>query len=190
MAEEKKKKGLFSKRNLLIGCGGLLGIFIILLAFGAYLNSTPAGKATNTAEAIAQATEEAKPTETPIPTRAPTKNPTPEKCERASQQQFAYIDDGLDENNYIEEAYTVKSKDFEQVYFVSAWIYGPGMEEGEGPGVWAISGDKEDPGIILSVDGFASEFTNYPLGSTTDYNVTMTDHGAEEAKICTEINKE
>lgn len=69
-----KKKKLFSGRNLLILLGGLILCFALCLVFGSYLSNTPEGKATNTAEAIAQATQDALPTDTPEP--PPTKEPT------------------------------------------------------------------------------------------------------------------
>ncbi|MCK4822420.1 hypothetical protein KA005_42040 [bacterium] len=66
---EEKKNKFFTKKNILIGCGSIIGITILCIGFGSVLNFTPSGKATNTAEAIAQATEDAKPTgtNTPLP---------------------------------------------------------------------------------------------------------------------------
>ena len=64
---EEKKNKFFTKKNILIGCGSIIGITILCIGFGSVLNLTPSGKATNTAEAIAQTTEDAKPTDTNTP---------------------------------------------------------------------------------------------------------------------------
>jgi len=189
MAEQKNK--LFSKRNLLIIFGGLLVFVILCLAFGSYLNSTPEGKATNTAEAIAKATQKALPTQTKAPSAEPY-TPTPDQCQLASDAQFERINEGIispQASNYIKKAFAIKSEDFENIYFVGAIIYGPGMEDGVGPGVWVISGDPDSPKLSLSVDGFAIEFTRYPDVSTTDFDVSRMNHGYDIVKECAENNK-
>ena len=85
----------------------------------------------------------------------------------------------------------MKSDDYEQVYFVAAKIYGPGIDEnkGAGPGIWAISGTLENPGITLAVDGFAQQFSDWTDGSKTDAKTSPADRGAQEAKYCAQVNK-
>ena len=61
------------------------------------------------------------------------------------------------------------------------------METGTGPGVWAMNGDPNEQGGVLSVDGFADEFSPWPLGSTTDFNVTISSDGVSEAMKCAEL---
>lgn len=185
------KKKFLSKRNILIIFGGLLIFFILCLAYGTYLNSTSEGKATNTARANAQATQNALPTITNTPTPLPN-TPTPDPCNLASNAQFERINGGIksvQDTNYIKKAYAIKSDDLANVYFVAAIIYGPGMEEGVGPGIWVISGDPDTPKLSLSVDAFAIEFTNYPDVNTTDFDVPISTHGYSISKECAEKNK-
>lgn len=77
------------RRRILVAIAGIMLFGCIgLLAFGAYLNSTPEGKATATARAeatregqtvvaVAQATEKARPTNTLMPTEIPIPTGTP-----------------------------------------------------------------------------------------------------------------
>lgn len=115
-----------------------------------------------------------------------------QECSTASAAQFDRINGGLksvQESNYIIEAFSVKSQDLENAYFVAAYIYGPGIEEGVGPGVWVISGDPDSPKLSLSVDAFAIEFTNYPDVSSTDFDISFSTHGFYEAQSCAQTNR-
>ena len=86
----------------------------------------------------------------------------------------------------------VRSNDFKKVYFVAAKIYGPGIEDGEGPGVWFITGDPTSPGMIMSVNSYAKLFSDYPDANTTktgalsNLQATMSNDGAMEARNCAE----
>lgn len=122
-------------------------------------------------------------------TAAPTvvNTATPSRCVPASERQIEVIREGIkdvDKNNDIKSAWAVKSEDFEDVWMVAAKIYGTGMEEGTGPGVWAISGDPDKPGMTLSVDGFAKEFSSWPDGSKTSAKVGANNDGVDDAKLC------
>ena len=134
-------------------------------------------------------------TNTPVvvATSAPTiEGPMASRCVPASEKQFLNIQDGvngLDANNSIKTAWAVKSTDFNNVWMVAAFIYGPGIEEGAGPGVWAISGDPDNPGLTLSVDGFAKSFTSYPDASQTDAKIMGYEDGIQEAIECAKMNK-
>jgi len=126
----------------------------------------------------------------PIPVISPTMPATEIKSSRcipASKEQLEAIRAGIKdiaESNDIKSGWAVKSNDFEKVWFVAVKIYGPGMENGTGPGLWAISGDINNPGMILAVDGFAKEFSSYPDASKTDAAITPTDDGAKDALLC------
>jgi len=114
------------------------------------------------------------------------------RCVKASEAQLGIIQDGIkdvDNNNYVMSAWAVKSNDFNNVWMVAALIYGSGMEDGVGPGVWAISGDFESPGLILSVNGFAKEFSLYQDASQTDAQIMGYEDGVEDAIECAKMNK-
>lgn len=109
------------------------------------------------------------------------------RCVPASQQQIETIRIGIkdiDTNNDIQTAWAVKSNDFENIWFVAAEIQGPGILPKQAVGIWAISGDPATPGTILSVDGFAKQFSIYPDGATTDAQITMNDDGVQEVVSC------
>jgi hypothetical protein len=123
-----------------------------------------------------------------VPTK-PLKEP---RCVPASPAQIEYIQTGIkdiDQNNDVtSNIWAVHSNDFENIWFVAAEIQGSGIQPKEAIGVWAISGDPASPGIILSVDGFAKNFSIYPDGSTTDAQTAMSDDGAQEALACATNN--
>lgn len=91
---------------------------------------------------------------------------------------------GVQQSNDILPGFAVRSNDYERVWFVAAEITGPGIEPKQAIGLWAINGELDEPGIILSVNGFALEFTEYPDGSTTDAQTSQFDDGAQEALAC------
>ncbi len=131
------------------------------------------------------------PSETPqpthIPTQIPTPSPTVNRCVPASELQLAVIQDGLDDisrSNFVKAGWAVKSTDFKNVWIVAAMIYGPGMEKGVGPGIWAISGDPDNPGIILSVDNYAKEFSIWPDASKTSADIRITADGVGDTMRC------
>jgi hypothetical protein len=119
----------------------------------------------------------------PIPASLNVGNSFSSRCVAASSEQIAAIQDGVDDiakDNYIKTGYAVKSNSFENVWMVAAKIYGPGMGNGTGPGVWAISGS----GMVLSVNGTAKSFSPLPDASKTDAAITAGDDGVSEAEQC------
>ena len=182
----KKKLSKKTKRIILIIIAALVFLCVIISIIS---TSTPSGKATATANAAA--TIAAIPTETPVPTE--TAIPTEvSRCVQASQIQFDNIQQGIksvQDSNFIKSAWAVKSNDFENVWMVSAYVYGPSMEDGFGPGIWAMNGNPDEQGITLAVDGTADEFTQYPFGPDTDLEIDQFSDGAQEAKECAEKNK-
>lgn len=131
----------------------------------------------------------AKPTDAPPATEAPV--PVSE-CQPASAGQLERIQAGVKgvaASNEVRMAWAIKSGDFNEVWMVAALIYGPGMETGAGPGVWAINGTPESPGLTLAVDGFAKEFSDWPDASKTGAAINGTEDGIAEAKQCAMENK-
>ena len=105
------------------------------------------------------------------------------RVEAASNKQIERISWGIlkDTKAEIGEVYVVKSNDFDNVYFCATRLSGPGISD-DCVGVWAISGDKESPGMTISVNGIAKQFSDYPDGSKTQANIKMSDDGADLAE--------
>ena len=113
--------------------------------------------------------------------------PDPSRCMPASPAQLEAIRSGIKDvqsSNDVRKGFAVLSKDYQRVYFVAAKIYGPSMDNGAGPGVWAISGTGDNPGATFSVNSYAREFSNWGDGSKTQAAITMQADGAREAETC------
>ena len=106
------------------------------------------------------------------------------EIEPASQQQLELINKGLDRSYKIERGCAVKSGNYKDAYYVAGFI--DGRDEAD-VGIWWISGEKENPGIILAVDGFAIVYSSYPKASKTRVGAQITD---DEAKLLKAYFKE
>jgi hypothetical protein len=112
---------------------------------------------------------------------------TSSRCVPATSAQMANIRAGVQGDspkNDVKTGYAVKSHDFANVWMVAAKIYGPSIENGAGPGVWAISGDPNAPGLTYAVDGYAKSFSDWGDASKTDAAITSFSDGVQEAKAC------
>lgn len=78
----------------------------------------------------------------------------------------------------------MKSKDYSKVWMIAAEIEGPGVDGDSQIATWASNGLDASTGLILSVDGFAKEFSDWPDGSKTDAGTSQSDDGVAEAKAC------
>ncbi len=76
----------------------------------------------------------------------------------------------------VDETGAVKSTEHQKAYYVAIRFHGPGVDDETG--VWATNG--LDSGSIFSVDGFATEFSDFPK----DDGFSSTDLGADAAKAC------
>lgn len=113
------------------------------------------------------------------------------RCVPASQAQIDRVRvgvKGVQESNDITSVYAVRSNDYERVWFVAAEITGPGIQPKDAVGLWAISGELDEPGLTLSVDGFAKEFSDWGDGTKTDAELSMFDDGAQDALDCAKSN--
>ena len=99
------------------------------------------------------------------------------KIEPAGQKQIKLIEKGLDPKLTILKSYAVKSSSYKNSYYVSALVQGPQTAD---IGVWWISGAREEPGLILAVDGFAFAYSSYPRARKTWVGARATD---DEAKL-------
>lgn len=113
------------------------------------------------------------------------------RCIPASEKQLDFINYAVSSkqsSNFIKEGYAVKSTDFVNVYMVAVKIYGPGMENGNGPAVFAVAGDPASPNTWMSVDGFAKQFTDFPDAGRSDAEITSSSDGVSEAIACSKEN--
>jgi len=109
------------------------------------------------------------------------------RCVPASVAQMNAIRTGVkhvDPKNAVKSGWAVKSKSFDNVWFVAAKVYGASMENGSDPGVWAIYGSQAKPGTAFSVNGYAKSFSSWPDASTARAGTTMSGDGAEDALSC------
>ena len=84
----------------------------------------------------------------------------------------------------LRNAQAVKSEVFKQVHFVSAEIDGPGIDGSGQIGTWAKRGSLGDGGGVISVDGFALEYSDWADGSRSGAELSITDDGAQESRDC------
>ncbi len=176
---ENGKKKSSNKKRFFIIVGGLIAAVCLCLVVVAIVS--PSTPSTTTVTDQPQGPIQVN---SPIPSATEIKS---SRCVPASNEQIDAIRAGVKdiaESNDVKSGWAVKSNDFEKVWFVAVKIYGPGMENGTGPGLWAISGEINSPGMILAVDGFAKEFSPYPDAGKTDAAITITDDGAKEALLC------
>ena len=109
------------------------------------------------------------------------------RIEPAGQKQIELIGRGLDPQLTVVKGCAVKSTSHKDSYYVSALVHGP---EKVDVGVWWISGAREEPGLILAVDGFAFAYSSYPRARKTWVKARATDDEAKllKAYLSQEIN--
>jgi hypothetical protein len=177
--------GKMSKRKLVIGAA--IGLLMICVLAVLLAPSDEDGEESLAPTKIAASGATEVPLATKVPTSTNVPTATPSRCVVASPGQMEAIRSGvksIQESNNVETGWAVKSNDFKNVWMVAAEITGPNLEDVTSIGVWAISGDPGSPGMILSVNGFAKEFTPYPDASETDANITIADDGVRQAEQC------
>ena len=110
-----------------------------------------------------------------------------DRCLAVSQETLSWIEEGLIYDDLsLENAQSVKSKDFQSVYFVSARMVGDGLSGDEIATFATINIDST--GLVLAVSGHAKEFTNWFHGDREggQYHVTLSNDGARESRECIE----
>jgi len=126
------------------------------------------------------------PVATPSSTPAPSASaPSADRCVAVSAKKLKNIAIGLTvgAGGSLTSGFAVKSNDYAEVWFIAAVIDGPGLGKGV-VGIWASTRLEANDGMILAIDGFADEFTDWGLGSTTDASITQYADGAQEAAQC------
>lgn len=108
------------------------------------------------------------------------------KCEKASVAQLSAIWAGCKRiplhDVAMQNGFTVKSPDFESVWFV-------GLQVGARVGVWAVGGSKEKPNLVLSVNQVAKAISDYPDAWKTKAKISMYDQGARQVEKCAKRGK-
>jgi hypothetical protein len=114
------------------------------------------------------------------------------RCLRVSNALKRGIAEGLtvDGGGRLGRAAAVRSKDFERVFYVSADILGPSIEEGDAVGTWATNSLKVGEGLIIAADSIAREFSDWGEaageGSPAAEVRGLENDGAQESRDCLE----
>lgn len=119
----------------------------------------------------------------PAPAAEPTTTPErSERCVAATTDLMTPLGNGMRELEHrVKNGYAVESAEGDGVYFVSAEVYGEGVEEGT-VGTWATTslGGGE---AIWTVDDVSKQYSDLRDGGEVA-GVSMADDGAEESRAC------
>jgi hypothetical protein len=109
--------------------------------------------------------------------------PANSRCEPATSALMTPLGDSLkSERDSLENGQVVKSRDHDDIYFVSAELEGPGLFDPGDVATWATT----SPGgaeAIFSVDELAKDYTNRRDG-TAIAGLSLDDDGANESRDC------
>ncbi len=89
----------------------------------------------------------------------------------ATPNQVDNIKSGLNEKVDIGELYTIKSKDFDNVYFVGGYVNKTDIA------IWTTGGN-EKISLTMSVNNIAKDISVWPYGPNTKAKISMADEGA------------
>jgi hypothetical protein len=109
--------------------------------------------------------------------------PADSRCEPATSALMTPLGNALrSERDHLENGQVVKSRDHEDIYFISAELEGPGLFEPGDVGTWATTstGGAE---AIYSVDEIAKDHTTWRDG-TAIAGLSLDDDGAMESREC------
>jgi hypothetical protein len=109
--------------------------------------------------------------------------PANSRCEPATSALMTPLGNSLkSERDSLENGQVVKSRDHDDIYFVSAELEGPGLFDPGDVATWATT----SPGgaeAIFSVDELARDYTNWRDG-TAIAGLSLDDDGANESRDC------
>lgn len=134
---------------------------------------------------------------TPAASPEATPEPLHEECVAVPEPLLDWISEGIlpETEAELPFAWMVKSDDFENVWFVAGDLDGPELDDPDNIALWATNGPAEDGtyedgdgGLVLSVDGYAKEFTDWFDAETRD--VSRDDDGADTVLECAEATAE
>jgi hypothetical protein len=105
------------------------------------------------------------------------------RCEAATSALMTPLGNSLkSERDSLENGQVVKSRDHDDIYFVSAELEGPGLFDPGDVGTWATT----SPGgaeAIFSVDQIAKDYSTWRNG-TAIAGLSLDDDGAKESRDC------
>jgi hypothetical protein len=105
------------------------------------------------------------------------------RCEEATSALMTPLGNALkSERDHLENGHLVKSRDHDDIYFVSAELEGPGLFDPGDVATWATT----SPGgaeAIFSVDELAKDHTTWRDG-TAIAGLSLDDDGAPESRTC------
>jgi hypothetical protein len=105
------------------------------------------------------------------------------RCEPATSALMTPLGNALtNERDRLENGHVVKSRDHEDIYFISAELDGPGLYDPGHVGTWAttsLGGTK----AIYSVDELAKDHSTWRDG-TAIAGLSLDDDGATESREC------
>lgn len=81
-------------------------------------------------------------------------------------------------------AQAVRSKDYQQLWFVAADLEGPGLDGDDQIVLVPIAQLTAGDGHLFGVGGFAKEFTDLRRGEKSSFHFSYTDEGVHEAESC------
>lgn len=99
------------------------------------------------------------------------------QIEKASDAQRVIIQTALGDHYPISEIVAVKSGNHPRAYYVGAKFHAEGV--GYTTGIWIVSGDKDAPKLVFSVDGGAFHFSGMRRASETKAYATIADPEAK-----------
>ena len=82
----------------------------------------------------------------------------------------------------LRNGWAVRSPSHGQMYYIAAEIVGPGLTGAVG--LWASNSLQPGEGLVLSVDGLARTFSEWPDGRETQAHTSIADAEATIAKRC------
>lgn len=125
-------------------------------------------------------------------TEEPRPSPTPparsKRCLDVEPAKLAAIAEGAEDGVggiTFSTGAAVKSKDYSQVFMIAGRFTVPGVKQPQ-VGIWASNALPAGEGLLLAVDGFAQEFTDWPDADKTDAKIGLGADGTDEAKDCLE----
>jgi hypothetical protein len=116
-------------------------------------------------------------------TTSPPPTDSSSRCQPADSALMTPLGNALEnERDRLTNGHFVKSRDHEDIYFISAELDGPGFEDPGDIGTWATT----SPGgaaAIYSIDEFAKDHTSWRDG-TAIAGLSMDDEGAMASREC------
>jgi hypothetical protein len=104
------------------------------------------------------------------------------RCEAATTDVMTPLGNKLTlEGGRVRAGQVVKSRDHEALYFLSAEIDGPGLEDAGDVGTWATE-NRFGGGAIYAVDALAQEHSDW--SDAAEIDASIDEDGAEQSREC------